>query len=194
MRADPAGAAAAGETTRSGAGYFAMVCVYLYGFIYCATWQGITWVYCSEIFPLDIRMLCVAITTADQWLWSFIISRTTPYMITSLGYGTYMFFGSLMVIMGFWAFFFIPETKGLTLEDMDALFSGSMHKAVWTSLRTRQPIHVIVREKRMSEDDQDGKSTKEIDEKHYGLSHVEAVGVEAKGGPDFLKNTRVLSC
>lgn len=86
---DPTKAAAAGEVSRSGAGYFAMVCVYLYGLIYCATWQGITWVYCSEIFPLDIRMLCVALTTADQWLWSFIISRTTPYMITSLGYGTY---------------------------------------------------------------------------------------------------------
>lgn len=50
-------------------------------------------------------MLCVAITTADQWLWSFIISRTTPYMITSLGYGTYFFFASLMVLMGFWYVF-----------------------------------------------------------------------------------------
>jgi hypothetical protein len=66
-------------------------------------------------------MLCVAITTADQWFWSFIVSRTTPYvsqssalfmattstndlsqMITSLGYGTYFFFASLMVAMGFW--------------------------------------------------------------------------------------------
>ena len=103
---DPATAAAAGEVSRSGAGYFAMVCVYLYGLIYCATWQGITWVYCSEIFPIDIRMLCVAITTADQWLWSFIISRTTPYMITSLGYGTYFFFATLMVLMGFWSYFF----------------------------------------------------------------------------------------
>ena len=182
MRADPAAAAAAGETARSGAGYFAMVCVYLYGFIYCATWQGITWVYCSEIFPLDIRMLCVAITTADQWLWSFIISRTTPYMITSLGYGTYMFFGSLMVLMGFWAFFFIPETKGLTLEDMDALFSGSMSSAVWKSLRTRRPIHEILKEKekRLSEDIHFTKRPSEVDEKHFGLTHVEAVGVEAK--------------
>lgn len=74
--------------------------------------QGITWLYCSEVFSLDIRMLCVAITTADQWLWSFIVSRTTPYMITSLGYGTYMFFGALMILMGVWAFFFVPETKG----------------------------------------------------------------------------------
>jgi sugar porter (SP) family MFS transporter len=112
FKADPATAASDGVIQQTGWGYLAMVCVYLYGFIYCATWQGITWVYCSEIFPLDIRMLCVAITTADQWLWSFVISRTTPYMITSLGYGTYMFFGSLMIIMGFWAFFFVPETKG----------------------------------------------------------------------------------
>lgn len=43
-------------------------------------------------------------------------------MITSLGYGTYFFFASLMVLMGTWAFFFVPETKGLTLEDMDKLF------------------------------------------------------------------------
>ncbi|KAF4547860.1 Quinate permease-like protein 3 [Elsinoe fawcettii] len=154
FKADPATAAAQGNVTRDGWGYLAMVCVYLYGFIYCATWQistsgslyctsadskhGITWVYCSEIFPLDIRLFCVALTTADQWFWSFLVSRTTPYMITSLGYGTYMFFGALMVLMGFWAFFFIPETKGLSLESMDALFSGSMHRAVWDNFRNRK--------------------------------------------------------
>ncbi|KAH8422448.1 sugar porter family MFS transporter [Aspergillus melleus] len=124
FKADPTAAAAAGRTEPNAAGYIAMVCVYLYGLIYCATWQGITWVICSEIFPIDIRMLCVAITTADQWLWSFIISRTTPYMITSLGYGTYFFFGSLMICMGIWAYFFIPETKGKTLEEMEALFGA----------------------------------------------------------------------
>ncbi|KAL2823867.1 general substrate transporter [Aspergillus cavernicola] len=124
LRSDPTGTAERGDTVQNAWGYIAMVCVYLYGLIYCATWQGITWVICSEIFPIDIRMLCVAITTADQWLWSFIISRTTPYMITSLGYGTYFFFASLMICMGFWSYFFIPETKGKTLEEMDALFGA----------------------------------------------------------------------
>ncbi|CEN60915.1 Putative Sugar transporter [Aspergillus calidoustus] len=121
---DPTGTSARGDTVRTAWGYIAMVCVYLYGLIYCATWQGITWVVCSEIFPIDVRMLCVAITTADQWLWSFIISRSTPYMITSLGYGTYFFFASLMICMGFWAWFFVPETKGKTLEEMEALFGA----------------------------------------------------------------------
>lgn len=43
-------------------------------------------------------------------------------MITSLGYGTYFFFASLMILMGIWSFFCVPETKGLSLEDMDRLF------------------------------------------------------------------------
>ncbi|KAF3922749.1 hypothetical protein ABW21_db0208184 [Orbilia brochopaga] len=121
---DPTAAAARGDVARTGWGYLAIICVYLYGLIYCATWQGITWVYCSEIFPLDIRMLCVALTTADQWLWSFIISRTTPYMISSLGYGTYLFFASLMVIMGIWSWWVVPETKGKTLEEMEVTFGA----------------------------------------------------------------------
>ncbi|TIA59462.1 MFS general substrate transporter, partial [Aureobasidium pullulans] len=122
LRADPLAALAAGDTSRNGWGYLAMVCVYVNAFIICATWQGITWTYASEIFPLDIRMLCVALTTADTWLGSFIIARSTPYMISDLGYGAYFFFGVILVAMGIWSFFFVPETRGITLEEMDALF------------------------------------------------------------------------
>ena len=77
--------------------------------------QGITWTYASEIFPLDIRMLCVSLTTADTWLGSFIIARSTPYMISDLGYGAYFFFSAILVSMGVWAFFCVPETKGKLL-------------------------------------------------------------------------------
>lgn len=112
LKADPAAAARAGDMQRDGWGYLAMVCVYFNAFVICATWQGITWTYASEIFPLDIRMLCVAITTADTWLGSFIIARSTPYMITDLGYGTYFMFGGFVVAMGIWSFFCVPETKG----------------------------------------------------------------------------------
>ena len=115
FRADPAAAAAAGDTQQDGWGYLAMACVYINAFIICATWQGITWTYASEIFPLDIRMLCVAITTADTWVGSFVVARTTPYMISGLGYGTYFVFGGVVVLMGIWAFFFVPETKGKSL-------------------------------------------------------------------------------
>jgi hypothetical protein len=38
------------------------------------------------------------------------------------GYGTYLIFGSLSFLMFLFAFFFIPETKGMFLEDMDEIF------------------------------------------------------------------------
>ncbi|KAF3916465.1 hypothetical protein ABW20_dc0100239 [Dactylellina cionopaga] len=172
---DPNAASARGDVARSGWGYLAMVCVYLYGLIYCATWQGITWVYCSEIFPLDIRMLCVAITTADQWLWSFIISRTTPYMITSLGYGTYMFFASLMVAMGIWAYFFIPETKGKSLEDMEVIFGAITEENL---ARDRKAAEFELNEKN------DGK---------LGVQHIEHLSASRKGSYELRQVQRVLS-
>ncbi|KAK1843887.1 quinate permease [Colletotrichum chrysophilum] len=126
MKNDPEAAVAAGRTTMSGWGYLAMVCVYLYGVIYCASWQGITWLYASEIYPLYLRSLCMALTIADERLWSYVVSRSTPYMISDIGYGTYFFFGALMVCMGFWAWWCIRETKGVPIEEMDALF-GAPH-------------------------------------------------------------------
>ncbi|KAF4463982.1 quinate permease [Fusarium albosuccineum] len=140
MEADPAAAAAAGVINRDGWGYLAIVCVYINAVIICATWQGITWTYASEIFPLDIRMLCVALTTADTWLGSFIIARSTPYMISDLGYGAYFFFSAILVCMGIWAAFFVPETKGKTLEEMDALFLKPVYKTVWAQIRGKEVI------------------------------------------------------
>ncbi|KAI8715988.1 hypothetical protein NCS52_01108100 [Fusarium sp. LHS14.1] len=140
MRADPAAATAAGVINRDGWGYLAIVCVYINAVIICATWQGITWTYASEIFPLDIRMLCVAVTTADTWLGSFIIARSTPYMISDLGYGAYFFFSAILVCMGIWSVFFVPETKGISLEEMDALFMKPVYKTVWAQIRGREVL------------------------------------------------------
>lgn len=141
LRADPATNAVEGNIQQTGWGYFAMVCIYLNAFVICATWQGITWAYAAEIFPLDIRMMCVAISTASTWLGSFIVARATPYMITDLGYGTFFMFGGFLILMGVWSFFFVPETKGVSLEKMDALFAISSHRIVWAQLRGK-PIFV----------------------------------------------------
>lgn len=134
-----------------------MVAVYLNAFIICATWQGITWTYASEIFPLDIRMLCVSLTTADTWLGSFIIARSTPYMISDLGYGAYFFFGAILICMGIWAFFCVPETKGITLEEMDALFANSCCKAVWAGIRGKPIPGRVDPAETFSIDDEKGK-------------------------------------
>ncbi|CAE6451579.1 unnamed protein product [Rhizoctonia solani] len=104
------------------AGKFAAACIYIFAVAFCMSWNGISWIVCSEIFPLGVRALGQTITSATQWLWQFVIARSTPYMIKNIGYGTYLFFGSCMILMIPWVYFILPETKGVALEDMDRLF------------------------------------------------------------------------
>ncbi|CZT10924.1 hypothetical protein WAI453_008003 [Rhynchosporium graminicola] len=106
----------------SASGYGAAVMVYIFAVAFCISWAGIPWIYCSEIFPLRIRSICVAICTAVHWLMNFVIARSVPYMLTNIGYGTYFVFGTCMALAVPFVYFFVPETKGLSLEDMDALF------------------------------------------------------------------------
>jgi hypothetical protein len=167
MKADPAAAALRGDVSRNGWGYLAMVCVYVNAFIMCATWQGVTWTYASEIYPLDIRMLCVSLTTADHWLGSFIIARITPYTISDLGYGTYFIFASILLAMGVWSFFFVPETRGVSLEEMDALFNRPVHKAAWAQLSGR-PI-LIQQEVIARSDGSESVLEKDVDVEHLAV-------------------------
>lgn len=66
------------------------------------TWQ------CSEIYPLRIRSFAAAYTASCQWLFQFIIARSTPAMSRSLGYGMFFLFGAFCFCAGVFAYFFIP--------------------------------------------------------------------------------------
>ncbi|OMP85204.1 Quinate permease, partial [Diplodia seriata] len=117
MKADPAAATTAttanpaAAATSSAWGYLAIICIYVLAVICSASWGGITWLYVSEIYPLHIRSLCMSLTIANERVWSFVITRSTPYMITDMGYGVWFFFGALQVLMGGWALWCMRETK-----------------------------------------------------------------------------------
>jgi len=56
------------------------------------------------------------------WLWTYVVTKALPSMYTSMGYGVYILFASALVCASVYAFFFIPETKGLRIDQMDQLF------------------------------------------------------------------------
>ncbi|OBT57933.1 hypothetical protein VE04_02497 [Pseudogymnoascus sp. 24MN13] len=99
-----------------------IVMIYLYVIGYSASWGPIPWVYLSEIFPTRLRAYGVGMGSATQWLFNFVITRITPAAINQIGWRTFIMFGVFCLAMGTWVFFFVQETKGRTLEDMDILF------------------------------------------------------------------------
>ncbi|KAJ4384117.1 hypothetical protein N0V86_000962 [Didymella sp. IMI 355093] len=107
------------------AGYFALVCVFLFAGFFQFGWGPVCWIYVSEIPAARLRSLNVAIAAATQWLFNFVVARATPNMMVTVGfngYGTFLIYGTFCFSMFFFVWFLVPETKGLSLEKMDDLF------------------------------------------------------------------------
>jgi SP family sugar:H+ symporter-like MFS transporter len=102
----------------------AFICIYI--FFFATTWGPAAWVVIGEIFPLPIRSRGVGLSTASNWLWNCIIAVITPYMVGqdkgNLGPKVFFIWGSLCACCFVYAYFLVPETKGLTLEQVDRMF------------------------------------------------------------------------
>lgn len=111
--------------TISSGGYAAVTFIYIFAVGFCFSYAGVPWIYCSEIFPAPIRAVGQSITTATHWLWNFAIARSVPYMISNIGYGTYFVFASCITVSIPFVYFCLPETKGLSLEEIGIAFGDS---------------------------------------------------------------------
>ncbi|ETS79987.1 hypothetical protein PFICI_07516 [Pestalotiopsis fici W106-1] len=100
----------------------ALAMIYIYAIFYGFSWNGIPWIFASEVLPNRVRTLGMMCAVCMQWLAQFIVVYSLPYMVARITYGTFIFFGSCTVVAFFFAFFFVPETKGVPLEDMDLIF------------------------------------------------------------------------
>jgi len=86
----------------------------------------IIWVLCAEIFPLSGRDLGVTFSTATNWIVNAIVGGTFLTLLTTLGNGnTFLLYGGLNALFILFFLMFVPETKGVSLEKIEAnLLSG----------------------------------------------------------------------
>ena len=80
-------------------------------------------VYMAEIFPSRIREAGVAIGTSTQWLFNFVFSQATPHAVENLGWKTFVMFAVFNFALVVLTWFFIKETKGRSLEEMESRMS-----------------------------------------------------------------------
>ncbi|KAI1369043.1 high-affinity glucose transporter RGT2 [Xylaria arbuscula] len=106
----------------------AVAFVSVYIFFFASTWGLLAWVVTGEIFPLKTRAKSLSITTATNWLLNWAIAYSTPYLVNyGAGYANlqskifFVWFGACFIGVLF-VYFFIYETKGLTLEQIDQLY------------------------------------------------------------------------
>ena len=92
----------------------------LVGFIACFAFsQGaVIWVYISEVFPNRVRAKGQSLGTLTHWVVNAAISYGFPAVAAYSRGAPFAFFSAMMLVMFFVVLFYYPETKGVTLEDM----------------------------------------------------------------------------
>ncbi|KAL5119745.1 hypothetical protein ACEQ8H_002351 [Pleosporales sp. CAS-2024a] len=101
----------------------AAVGLFTYIAFFGATWLPLPWLYPAEVNPLKTRAKANALSTCSNWCWNFFVVMITPVLITSIGWGTYLFFAVLNALFLPVIYFFYPETCGRSLEEIDLIFA-----------------------------------------------------------------------
>lgn len=95
------------------------VLTFIFGF--AVSLGTIIWILCAEIFPLQGRDFGVTCTTASNWIGNAIVSSTFLTLIGTLGTAnTFWVFAGLGLLSFFFVMKFAPETKGISLEHIEA--------------------------------------------------------------------------
>lgn len=103
-------------------GIIPVLSIIVYAAFFMMSWGPICWVLIAEIFPNTIRGQAVAIAVAFQWIFNYLVSSTFPALYDFSPMFAYSLYGIVCVIAALFVWRCVPETKGKTLEEMNALW------------------------------------------------------------------------
>jgi sugar porter (SP) family MFS transporter len=106
------------------AGIVAVVMLFLFNFFFAIGLLAIPWLLPAEYAPLAIRTRAAALSSASNWIFTFLVVEITPVSISSIGWRTYIYFAVFNACFLPLIYFFYPETRNLSLEEIDMLFTG----------------------------------------------------------------------
>ncbi|KAK7718914.1 hypothetical protein SLS57_006025 [Botryosphaeria dothidea] len=122
----------------------AIAAIYIHGFGYAVGLLVLPYVFGAELWPNNIRSFGSALTQTFHWLFYFGINKGTPAMLASMhNWGTFLFFAGWCFVALVYVFVAVPETAGLSLEQLDALFERPFWQMRTKANKQRARIAVI---------------------------------------------------
>ncbi|KFM26855.1 H(+)/hexose cotransporter 2 [Auxenochlorella protothecoides] len=122
-------------------GVLVVICVFISSFAW--SWGPMGWLVPSEIHTLETRPAGMAIAVAANFLFTFVIGQSFLSMLCAMKWGVFIFFAGWVVIMTLFAYFLIPETKGVPVERVPILFA---RHALWSRVMGPVSLEIIERD------------------------------------------------
>jgi MFS family permease len=97
--------------------------LFLYNTFFGVAWVGGPYLYSAEIAPLRCRTQANAIANASCWLFTFLVVMTIPVSFATIGWKTYIYYAVFNAAFVPIIYFFLVETKGRSLEELDVVFA-----------------------------------------------------------------------
>lgn len=93
--------------------------------VYAMTLAPVTWVLIAEVFPNKVRAAATSIAVLALWLSYAVLTFTFPILSKNMGTYTPFYIYSVICLLGaLFVWIRVKETKGKSLEDMDAVYAG----------------------------------------------------------------------
>lgn len=122
---------------------------FLYYVFFGIGWQGVPWLYPTEINSLSMRTKGAALGTATNWIFNFMVVEITPIGINSIHWKFYIIWTVLNFSFVPIVYCLYPETSDRTLEDMDRFFRENHDPLVFRhkdAISTKRPLAYIEHE------------------------------------------------
>lgn len=138
--------------------------LFLFIFFYKPTWGATTWIWTTEIFSMNIRAQAVGMCSQWQNVANVVLNQCFPLFLSKSGFYTFYFFAGMNLLLVTFVIFLVPETRRVSLEEMDTLFGGANHvEKGGNLLNVADPHHATIGEV----------------EKVYAAEHVDTVAPAA---------------
>lgn len=108
------------RTPTPGVVLIVFACLFILGF--ATTWGPMIWAIQSEIFPSRYRAKGMALSTASNWIWNFMIAFFTPFITKAIDFRYGYVFAGCNLVAAMLVYFFVIEGQGRTLEEIDSAY------------------------------------------------------------------------
>ncbi|SMQ48219.1 unnamed protein product [Zymoseptoria tritici ST99CH_3D1] len=89
---------------------------------FATTWGPLVWAVVGELYPTRYRAPCMALATASNWLWNFLMSFFTRFIVGEISYLYGLVFAGCCAALVVIVFFFVIESKDRSLEEIDTMY------------------------------------------------------------------------